>query len=207
MKVIDYNKVDGTKTTYRAKWFFSRVLEGRAIQDVFVCPEFTERSIGMSKIGNRYGSSFRMFDTKSKQWRVDWFNPVNGVHSQLVARKEETVFETDEIDGLIMRWVFEDIQPIHFTGTVPIHRQRQNVEIKCGVLCKKIKIHMLVIQINLMILQALIDTADHLISRFTWAAKEAVFSFLRTDLTSIPSYRVGRNNAAAWINPDNSSNT
>lgn len=116
MKVIDYNKVDGTKTTYRAKWFFSRVLEGRAIQDVFVCPEFTERSIGMSKIGNRYGSSFRMFDTKSKQWRVDWFNPVNGVHNQLVARKEgdRIIQETDEIDGLIMRWVFEDIQPNSF---------------------------------------------------------------------------------------------
>lgn len=112
MKVIDYNPDDGTKTPYRAKWYFSRVLEGRAIQDVFVCPEFTERSVGMSKIGNRYGSSFRMFDAKTKQWRVDWFNPVTGVHNQLVARNEgdRIVQETDEIDGLIMRWVFDDIQ-------------------------------------------------------------------------------------------------
>ena len=116
LTMIDYNSGKKGKNIYAGNWYFSRILEGRAVQDVLICPELSERSSNMSKNGNRYGSSFRMYNPKTRQWHVDWFNPVSGIHNELVARTEgdKIMQESVEKNGLIMRWVFENIKSDSF---------------------------------------------------------------------------------------------
>jgi hypothetical protein len=111
LKMIDYYPDGRPQREHTGNWYFSRTLEGRAIQDVLVSPEFAERSESISNIGNRYGTTFRMMDPKTNQWHVDWFNPVSGIHNQLTARVdgERIIQETDDVEGLIMRWIFENI--------------------------------------------------------------------------------------------------
>ena len=111
LKMIDYYPDGRTQREHTGTWYFSRTLEGRAIQDVLVSPEFADRSYGKSMVGNRYGNTFRMMDPKTRQWHIDWFNPVSGIHNQLTARQDgdRIIQETAEMDGLIMRWIFENI--------------------------------------------------------------------------------------------------
>jgi uncharacterized protein len=111
LKMIDYNLNDRTQRLHSGIWFFSRTLEGRAIQDVLVSPDFTERSNRETIDGNRFGNTFRMMNPKTHEWHVDWFNPVTGIHNELMARVEgdSIIQETAETDGVTMRWVFENI--------------------------------------------------------------------------------------------------
>ena len=111
LKMIDYYPDGKRQREHTGSWYFSRTLEGRAIQDVLVSPELADRSSGGSMIGNRYGNTFRMMDPETRQWRVDWFNPVSGIHNQLTARQEgdQIIQQTAEIEDLIMRWIFEHI--------------------------------------------------------------------------------------------------
>lgn len=128
LKMIDYYPDGRTKRDHGGVWYFSRTLEGRAIQDVLVSPEFAERSNNQSIIGNRYGTSFRMMDPKTRQWHLDWFNPVTGIHNQLTARTEgeRIIQETPETDGVIMRWIFENItaDSFHWYGESSIDKGR-----------------------------------------------------------------------------------
>ncbi len=111
LKMIDYYHDERTQREHTGAWYFSRTLEGRAIQDVLVSPKLPDRSTLKSNVGNRYGNTFRMMDPKTYQWHIDWFNPVTGIHNQLTARAEgdRIIQETSEIDGFIMRWIFEKI--------------------------------------------------------------------------------------------------
>lgn len=111
LKMIDYYPDGKRQREHTGSWHFSRTLEGRAIQDVLVSPELADRSSGGAMIGNRYGNTFRMMDPGTRQWHVDWFNPVSGIHNQLIARKEgdRIIQQTVEIEELIMRWIFEHI--------------------------------------------------------------------------------------------------
>jgi hypothetical protein len=111
LKIIDYYPDGGTQRNQTGTWHFARTLEGRAIQDVLVSPELADRSNNKTTRGNRYGNTFRMMDPKTRQWYIDWFNPVRGVHNQLTGRADgdRIVQETAEVDGLILRWIFENI--------------------------------------------------------------------------------------------------
>jgi hypothetical protein len=111
LKMIDYDPDGRTKRDKSGTWHFSRTLEGRAIQDVLISPQPADRQYSKSIIGNRYGNTFRMMDPKTGQWHIDWFNPVTGIHNHLIARMEgdRIVQETAEVDGLIKRWIFENI--------------------------------------------------------------------------------------------------
>jgi len=111
LRMVDYYPDSRTQREQSGVWYFSRTLEGRAIQDVLVSPEFAERTDIKSITGNRYGNTFRMMDPKTRQWHIDWFNPVSGIHNHLTARMEgdKIIQETAETDGLIMRWIFENI--------------------------------------------------------------------------------------------------
>lgn len=94
------------------EWHFSRILEGRAIQDILIAPARENRSGIKSLAGNRYGTILRTFDFKTLQWTMNWFNPVSGVHSVLTARTEpgKIIQESTETGGMVMRWVFDNMK-------------------------------------------------------------------------------------------------
>jgi hypothetical protein len=102
-------------TTLRGEWHFGWVLEGRAIQDVFITPSREERRVG--KPEREYGSSFRMYDARSNTWRVTWFAPVAGAVVDLTARRgsDEIVLEGSDPAGALHRWIFSEIESDRFT--------------------------------------------------------------------------------------------
>jgi hypothetical protein len=119
--VLDYTD-DDKKVASTGEWHFSWVLEGRAIQDIWIAPERTQRESGMSKWNNRYGTTLRTYNTETHRWDINWFNPVTGIHNSLTARLEgkRIVQEGQESDGTLIRWIFDDIKPdaFHWYGEI-----------------------------------------------------------------------------------------
>ena len=97
----------------RGEWHFGWVLEGRAIQDVWIVPPIVERSPATSKIGNRYGTTLRVYDPCLRAWRITWINPVNGAHNSMIGRRRgsDIVQEGTAPDGSLMRWSFVETAP------------------------------------------------------------------------------------------------
>jgi hypothetical protein len=113
--VYDY-QADGSKKNNTGEWHFSWVLEGRAIQDVWIVPKVSARSAGTPSEDNRYGSTLRIYDPNIDAWRIFWFNPVAQSRSELIGRKvgNDIVHQGIDDDGSLIRWNFEDIKPNSF---------------------------------------------------------------------------------------------
>jgi hypothetical protein len=114
--VYDY-AADGTARESSGEWHFGRVLEGRAIQDVWIVPPRSQRSSKpLSKQNNRYGTSLRVYDREIGAWRVTWFNPVTGARNDLVGRRQDAdiVLEGINAEGRKIRWSFKEITPTSF---------------------------------------------------------------------------------------------
>jgi hypothetical protein len=110
--VTDY-ETDGTARVSKGEWHFSWVLEGRAVQDVWIAPTRAERTAQIPMTNNRYGTTLRTYDPKLDAWRVFWLNPVTQSRTELIGRKvgNEIVHQAVDEDGSFMRWVFTDIKP------------------------------------------------------------------------------------------------
>ncbi len=110
MDVIDYDD-KGSRYTSKGEWHFAWVLEGRAIQDVFIVPVQTSRQ-GIGKENNRYGTSLRVYDPAMNAWHITWINPVRVVKSELIGRRKgnDIVQEGKTEDGSLMRWSFVEIK-------------------------------------------------------------------------------------------------
>ncbi|MGD2034043.1 MAG: putative glycolipid-binding domain-containing protein [Bacteroidales bacterium] len=116
-KVIDYKK-DGTKITQEGEWHFAWVLEGRAIQDVWIVPGRGNRNT--IEEGNRYGTSLRVFNPEKQLWELTWLNPVTGAFDRLEGKEidGELVYEGTDKEGNLQRWTFKEIKQnsFHWTG-------------------------------------------------------------------------------------------
>jgi hypothetical protein len=118
-EVIDYPE-DGPPRRGPGEWHFAWVLEGRALQDVWIVPPRGEREggggAGPAGPANRYGSTLRVHDPEAGVWRLTWINPVSGVESRLAGGRvgADHAFEGTAADGSRMRWCFTEIEPESF---------------------------------------------------------------------------------------------
>jgi hypothetical protein len=112
LDVVAYPE-DGNATYSTGEAHVARVLDGRAVQDVFINPQRSDRSPESPKFGNWYGTTFRYFDPTIREWRVFWFNPDDGFRAELVGRRRgnEIVQEGHFPDGTPIRWTFSEITP------------------------------------------------------------------------------------------------
>lgn len=106
---------DGTDRRQSAEMHFVRVLEGRAIQDLWIAPARTERTAAVAG-GNRYGTTLRAYDPKIDAWRITWINPVTGVENRLVGRHagNRIVQTGSDAGGRLVRWVFDEVHADSF---------------------------------------------------------------------------------------------
>lgn len=95
------------------EWHFSRVLEGRAIQDVWIVPPRGKRDVGAYE----YGTSLRFYDASLSGWRSTWIGPMHGAVLTFIAREkgETVVLETTEEIQPARRWTFRDISSSGFS--------------------------------------------------------------------------------------------
>jgi hypothetical protein len=90
---------------------FGWVLEGRAIQDVFINPRRADRGPTSPQFANWFGTTLRIYDPSIKAWRVNWFNPHDGFRAELIGRRrgQDVVQEGKFPDGTPIRWTFSEI--------------------------------------------------------------------------------------------------
>ena len=102
---------DGKRTKGQAEWHFGWVLEGRAIQDVWIArDEVSQANAPISE----WGTTLRFYDSKADVWRVAWAGPRRGNLMAFVAKQsgDEIVMEVDYVQGL-PRMNPPDGPPIH----------------------------------------------------------------------------------------------
>ena len=101
-----------------AEMHFAWVLEGRAIQDLWIAPARHDRVKldTPAADGNRYGTTLRVYDPELDAWRVTWWNPVTRVEIRLVGRRVGSqVMQTGtDADGRLIRWVFVELHSDRF---------------------------------------------------------------------------------------------
>jgi len=104
---------DGSKEQGSGSWHFAWVLEGRAIQDVWIANYRPSRP-GDQERG--YGTTLRFYDPKIDAWRVTWISPLSDNIILFTARKAggEIVMESKNAAGGIAHWIFSDITPSSF---------------------------------------------------------------------------------------------
>jgi len=100
-----FHRADGTVARKKGELHFGWVMDGHAIQDLWIgypMGDQQERTIG---------TTFRFFDTKLKQWRIVFINPqFNYVVTTQGGREgDRVVLRGADGDGLPIRWTFRDI--------------------------------------------------------------------------------------------------
>jgi hypothetical protein len=90
---------------------FAWVLEGRAVQDVFINPRRTERGPDSPMFANWFGTTIRIYDPTINAWRAHWFNPHDGIRAELIGRRHrnQIIQEGNFPDGTPIRWTFSEI--------------------------------------------------------------------------------------------------
>lgn len=102
---------DGTRTgADKGEIHFHWILEGRAIQDVWL---ETERSDDSPKVR---GTTIRYYDPKSDRWSITWIHPKYDTVTTLTGRVvgSDIVLETTSKEGTQLRWIFSEIKPDSF---------------------------------------------------------------------------------------------
>jgi hypothetical protein len=96
---------------------FDWVLEGRAIQDVWISPPRSAQRPGWHAPGNRYSTTLRVYDPRARNWQIIWVNPPSGTVVRQIARAvgSDIVQDADpDASGMLSRWVYRDIRPDSF---------------------------------------------------------------------------------------------
>jgi len=113
---------DGTVRKGKGECRFGRVLEGRAIQDIWVMPPIADRGGDLGfQPGDGFGTTIRYFDRSISQWRIVWIDPVNNRRADLTGRREgNDIVQEGEAGGRKIRWSFKNITPssFHWLGEV-----------------------------------------------------------------------------------------
>ena len=96
----------------KGEWHFGWVLEGRAIQDVWIVPPRGELRRGDAAANvNSYGTTLRVYDVRIDAWQIQWTDPVTQNFLQMIGRKQgdDIVQLGNRPDGKLIRWSFSEI--------------------------------------------------------------------------------------------------
>lgn len=113
----DFMTGSGEIQTSEGEWLFSRILNGTAIQDVFIWPPRDQRR--SDDVCGEYASSIFAYDPLSKKWDVTWVN--TGATVRLKAEKIGGNIIMTEITEKKMQWIFSDITDVSFIWQSVIH--------------------------------------------------------------------------------------
>jgi hypothetical protein len=95
---------------------FGWVLEGRAVQDVWVTPARAERTSSQGAGIHWYGTTLRVFDPVATAWNAVWTDPVSQLRIELVGRRQgDEIVQLGTRAGRAIRWTFSDITARSFT--------------------------------------------------------------------------------------------
>jgi len=111
---FSFHRADGTVSHKKGELHFGWVMDGRAIQDLWIGYPAD------GKKGRSVGTTFRFFDSNLKQWRIVFINPEFNymVTAQGGRDGDRIVLRGVDTDGLPLRWTFSEItsESFHWQG-------------------------------------------------------------------------------------------
>jgi hypothetical protein len=120
LDVLHYWAVDVSARGIRCEVHAGWILEGRAIQDVWIMPRRSDRTGGLDKKMNMFGTTLRVWDPAIQAWKITWRNPAGDHHEEQIGRRDgkDIVQVGVRPDGTPTRWSFTDItrQSFHWMG-------------------------------------------------------------------------------------------
>jgi hypothetical protein len=125
MDVVHY-RVDVSAERRRGEIHFGWVLEGLAVQDVWIMPPTSARRAALGGRGDRddvldtmYGTTLRVWDPALRAWRVTYINPATGQRDELIGRRvgNDLIQIGTHANGTPIRWSFTDITGDAFRWT------------------------------------------------------------------------------------------
>ena len=89
---------------------FGWVLDGRAVQDVWITPARADRQSSDAGL-NWYGSTLRVFDPATGAWNTVWTDPMSQLRIELVGRcRGDDIVQIGTRGGRPIRWTFSEIK-------------------------------------------------------------------------------------------------
>jgi len=111
---LRYLDQEGVRRETTAEVHLGWVLDGRAIQDVWIAPSRHARKESERLL--MHGSTLRVYDPQNDLWHITWIDPVKQANNRMTGRKigNEIVQEYRADDGKRVQWLFTDITPDSF---------------------------------------------------------------------------------------------
>jgi hypothetical protein len=103
---------EGNEYNVSAEVQFGWVLEGRAIQDVWIAPARKDPS----PRPRMYGTTVRVYNPERGDWEITFIDPSRQRYNRQRGKAvgNEIVQEAREDDGSLTQWIFTDIEPDSF---------------------------------------------------------------------------------------------
>ena len=107
---VRYPQPGGPDLRSRGEVHAGWVLEGRAIQDVWVVPARGLPRGGLPAWAEFYGSTLRVYDPSLDAWHILWTDPLRGLYRRQVGQAEgaDIVQLGTDDTGAAVRWSFRD---------------------------------------------------------------------------------------------------
>ena len=120
LEVLHYRGINVAARGLEGEVHAARVLEGRAVQDVWIMPRCEQRNAHVDEAMNMYGTTLRSWDRSIQAWRIAWTNPVSGHREEQVGgwSGKDILQEGMRPDGTKTRWTFTGItgDAFHWRG-------------------------------------------------------------------------------------------
>jgi hypothetical protein len=111
MDVAVYRGIDVTARGLKIEAYFGWVLDGLAVQDIWIMPTRAQRAGGFDKDFSFYGTTLRMWDAAIQAWRITWRDPTTSLREDQIGRRHglDIVQIGSRPDGTVTRWSFSEI--------------------------------------------------------------------------------------------------
>ena len=120
LTVLRYRGIDVSARGLTGEVHAARVLEGRAVQDVWIMPRREDRTAEWDPTLNMYGTTLRSWDGSIQAWRIAWINPVRSHREDQIGgwNGKDIVQNGTRADGTKTRWTFTEIaaDSFHWRG-------------------------------------------------------------------------------------------
>ena len=98
----------GSSLKYSGEWHFFRILQGRAIQDIWIIPSLMPKD---NDEYHEYGTTIRTYNPKTEKWKAVWVGPIQNqlFMFDVEDNDEEIILTETKSPNLEMKWTFYNI--------------------------------------------------------------------------------------------------
>ena len=129
---FEYSEPYGRKL--KGEWIFRRVLEGMAIEDIFICPSRDTKDINPQPDGE-YGVAVRMYNKEKRCYDMTYI--CSKYTNRLEVKKENDKIVCTVLDNRSNKWIFNAINKNDFHWQNVTVEPNGNQIINCEVFAKR----------------------------------------------------------------------